>query len=210
MGLELFTMALTVEVVGWALPSHWKIPLALLWQCPPYILLQPYSGNAHLTYYLGSNRLDLAMPNPFLLSPTIAWLIAGAILCLMELFIPTALVQFTMGLSAFAVAGISLVFPQVSLQVALWLGLSVGGLVVTRRLLPKRRVSTIEAAREGETITEIAPGQPGRVLYEGNSWRARCDDPHTAIGPQQKVIIVGREGNTLIVVPENILHSSSF
>ncbi|WP_233258281.1 NfeD family protein [[Phormidium] sp. ETS-05] len=150
---------------------------------------------------------DQTMPNPFFLNPTIVWLIAGALLCLMEMFIPTALVEFTMGLSAFIVAGISLIFPQVGLQVALWFAFSVSGLVVTRRLLPKRRVSTIEAAREAETLTEIAPGASGRVLYEGNSWRARCDDPHTAIAPQQKVFIVGREGNTLIVVPENLLHS---
>ncbi|HIK10152.1 MAG TPA: NfeD family protein [Oscillatoriaceae cyanobacterium M33_DOE_052] len=147
------------------------------------------------------------MPNPFFLTPTIVWLIAGALLCLMELFIPTALVEFTMGLSAFIVAGISLIFPQVGLQVAIWFGLSVGGLIVTRRLLPKRRVSTIEAAQEAETLTEIPPGEAGRVLYEGNSWRARSDDPHTPIAPNQKVLIVGREGNTLIVVPENLLHS---
>jgi membrane protein implicated in regulation of membrane protease activity len=57
----------------------------------------------------------------------------------------------------------------------------------------------------GETLTEILPGQAGRVLYEGNSWRARCDDDKLSLAPGQKVYVVSREGTTLIVMPENIL-----
>jgi membrane protein implicated in regulation of membrane protease activity len=142
-----------------------------------------------------------------LLEPAILWLLAGAVLCLMELFVPTAFVEFMMGLSAFIVAGIALVVPQFSLQVVLWIALSASLVVVSRRFLPHRNVASIEAAKEGETLTEIPPGQVGRVLYEGNSWRARCEDQHLLIGPKQKVLVVGREGNTLIVVPENLLHS---
>jgi membrane protein implicated in regulation of membrane protease activity len=141
-----------------------------------------------------------------LFNPTMAWLLAGSILCLMELFVPTALVEFTMGLSAFIVAGISLILPQPSLQVLLWMILSALGLFLSRQLLPKRKVSTLEDADEAETLTEIRPGEAGRVLYEGNSWRALCEDPDNAIGPNQKVLVVGRKGNTLLVVPEKLLH----
>jgi membrane protein implicated in regulation of membrane protease activity len=87
------------------------------------------------------------------------------------------------------------------------MGLSTGGVILTRRLLPKRKVSAIEDSKEAETLTEILPGEAGRVLYEGNSWRARCEDDKLAIPPKQKVYVVRREGTTLIVVPEHLLHS---
>ncbi|MDJ0520099.1 MAG: NfeD family protein [Trichodesmium sp. MO_231.B1] len=145
-----------------------------------------------------------------LLNPTIFWLLAGAILCFLELLVPTAFVEFMMGLSAFVVAGVSLLIPSLSLQVALWMIFSVASIVAFRRLLPHRTVATIADAKEAETLTEILPGQPGRVLYEGNSWRAKCDDLDSKIAAQEKVIVVRREGNTLFVLPENLLHSSVY
>ncbi|MGL5081454.1 MAG: NfeD family protein [Microcoleaceae cyanobacterium] len=139
---------------------------------------------------------------------TIFWLIAGVLLCLLELFVPTAFVEFMMGLSAFVVAGISLILPSPHVQVALWLVLSVGSVVAMRRFMPHRSVRMIEDAKEAETLTEIIPGQAGRVLCEGISWRARLDEGMgQAIAPHQPVIIVGREGNTLIIVPEKLLGS---
>jgi membrane protein implicated in regulation of membrane protease activity len=141
------------------------------------------------------------------LSPTALWLIAGVILCIMEMVLPTAFVEVTMGISAFVVALLALVIPQVGVQVAIWLVLSVVLTLLSRRLVPKRRARIIEDSREAQTLTEILPGQAGRVLYEGNSWQARCDDQEMAIAPNQKVIVVERRGTTLIVVPEHLLHS---
>lgn len=139
-------------------------------------------------------------------NPTLIWLIAGAVLCLMELFLPTAFVEFMMGLSAFVVAGISLVLPNVPLQIVLWMVLSVTFIMVIRRLLPSRRVFMLEEATEAESLTEIMPGETGRVIYDGISWRARCEGEY-AIAPHQKVLVVNREGNTLIVVPEKLINS---
>ena len=144
------------------------------------------------------------------LNPTIFWLLAGAILCFLEFFIPTAFVEFMMGLSAFVVALVSLLIPSVSLQVVLWMIFSVASIFAFRRLLPHRTIATIADAKEAETLTEILQGQPGRVLYEGNSWRAKCDDQDGMIAAQEKVIVVRREGNTLFVLPENILNSSVY
>lgn len=141
-----------------------------------------------------------------LMSSTLLWLIAGAILCSLELFLPTAFVAFIMGISAFVVALVSIIFPQLSLQVGLWLVLSTALVLLSRRLLPSpRRTSKIPAPLLAETLTEIPAGKEGRVLYEGNSWRARCEEYSLAIAPQQKVYVVGREGNTLIVLPETLL-----
>jgi membrane protein implicated in regulation of membrane protease activity len=127
----------------------------------------------------------------------------------MELFLPSAFVAFMMGISAFAVALMSRFFlGSIWLQVVVWLLLSTLMVVGSRRFIqPQRRNSKIQNAITAETLTEIPPGKTGRVLYEGNSWQARCDDERLSIAPHHRVYIVRREGTTLIVMPENLLHS---
>ena len=143
-----------------------------------------------------------------MLSPSMLWLLAGSILCLVELFVPTAFVAFIMGLSAFVIAMVALIWPTAfPLQVILWLLLSTALVFVSRRFLPSGIASKNLDAKEAETLTEIPAGQTGRVMYEGNSWRARCEDELEAIAPNQTVYVVRREGNTLIVVAKNLLHS---
>jgi membrane protein implicated in regulation of membrane protease activity len=139
-------------------------------------------------------------------SPTLFWLIAGSLLCLAELFLPTAFVAFMMGLGAFAVAAVSLILPSLNLQVVLWMTFSTIFVLVSRRLIPKRNSKILEDAKEAQTLTEIPAGGTGRVIYEGNSWQGRCADEALAIAPSEKVIVVGRKGNTLIVMPEHLLH----
>lgn len=137
---------------------------------------------------------------------TLLWLVAGSALCLVELFVPTAFVAFMMGVSALLVAVVSLVLPQLTFTVALWLVLSAVLIFLVReRLMPRRRSSLLQDAQEAETLTEILPGKGGRVRYEGNSWRAVCADENSAIAPHQKVYVVGREGNTLFVLPRKLL-----
>lgn len=144
----------------------------------------------------------------FGLNLTMFWLIVGAMLCLVELFVPTAFTAFMMGMGAFVVALVTMVLPlKGAFQVALWLVLSTAFVYLSHRLMPKRRVSSIENATEAQTVSEILPGETGRVLYEGSSWRARSGDEKLAIAPNQKVYIVGREGTTLIVLPANLLKS---
>lgn len=143
-----------------------------------------------------------------MLSSTILWLIAGSILCLMELVFPSAFVEFMLGISAFLVAAVSLILPQITIQVILWLVFSAALIILSRRFFtPKRSVLNFGDDQEGKTLTEISPGETGRVLYEGNSWRAKCADEAIAIAPNQRVYVVQREGNTLIVLPRNLLNS---
>lgn len=127
----------------------------------------------------------------------------------MELFTPTAFIELMMGLGAFAVAGVAFLLPQLALgiQIGLWMLFSLGLVLGTRKLLPKRTPYSIGDSQEAQTLTEILPGQPGRVLYEGNSWRAMCDDPQEAIAPNEMVYVLRREGNTLIVIPQKMLNS---
>ena len=144
-----------------------------------------------------------------MISSTLIWMIAGAILCLMEFFFPTAFVAFMMGIGALIVAVISLILPdRYPLLVALWLAISTLLIILSRRFFtPKRKKANLGDADEGETITAIAPGKTGRVLYEGNSWQAKCADITKAIAPNEPVYVVGREGTTLIVLPVNLLES---
>jgi membrane protein implicated in regulation of membrane protease activity len=137
----------------------------------------------------------------------VLWLMAGLALCVLEFVVPTAFVELTMGISAIGVAALALFVPQLGIQVAVWLALSITLTLLSRRFLPQPRNRTIEDSQEAKTLTGISPGEVGRVLYEGNSWQARCADDELAIAANQKVYIVERRGTTLIVMPQNILHS---
>ncbi len=142
-------------------------------------------------------------------NPTLLWLLAGIALCLMELFLPTAFVEFMMGIAALLVALLSLLIPQLSLQILLWMILSTGLILAARRFLRPQNttVREIEDSHDARVLIAIPAGETGRVLYEGNSWQARCEDEHITLGANQRVYVVRREGNTLIVVPETLLHS---
>jgi len=140
------------------------------------------------------------------LNPSLIWLLAGSMLCLVELFVPTAFVVFTMGVSALVVALVALVIPLFPVQVVLWLALSTALVIGVRRILPPAKVAKRLDAVEARTLTEIPPGETGRILYEGNSWQACCDDETATIAPNQKVYVVRRQGNTLIVVPQTLIH----
>lgn len=134
------------------------------------------------------------------LNPTMVWLVAGAILCLIELILPTAFIAFVMGLSAIAVAAVSGVLP-LNLQIFLWIVLSLLLVFVSRRFVNRKATLKLDAT-EAETLTEILPGKTGRVLYEGNSWAARCEDTEAVIAADQRVYVVGRKGTTLLVLPQ--------
>ena len=130
--------------------------------------------------------------------PTLIWLLVGVVLCAIETVIPTSFISLVMGLSALAVA------PTTSslsggMQVALWTVLSLLLFALSRTFVKAIPPSRSFDAVLGETITEIVPGETGRVSYEGQSWLAQCDDPTVAIAAQQPVRILSRQGTMLIV-----------
>lgn len=136
------------------------------------------------------------------------WFVAGLVLLALELFvpIPTLLVAGVLGIAAIAVAGILALVPMpLAIQFLIWAMISGGLGWYSRRFVPKG-LGKIREADEAVTISEILPGQTGRVKYEGNSWKARCDDPETAIAINEKVYVLRRQGTTLIVMPEHWLN----
>ena len=135
------------------------------------------------------------------------WAILGAVFCLMELFLPTGFVESTLGISAFVVAFMALAVPSFSFQIVVWVALSLVFIFLLRRFVPKRTPYSLQESTEARTLTAIAPGQAGRVIYEGNSWQARCDDETITIGADQPVVVIRRKGNTLYVIPESALRA---
>lgn len=140
-------------------------------------------------------------------SPLWIWLMIGGGLCSIELFFPTAFVTFMLGVSALGVAVLVFFFPlSPNLQIALWMVFSTAAVILSRRFFtPKTATRTLSDDTEAETLTAIAPGKSGRVLYEGNSWRARCADETIEIQPNETVYVVRQEGTTLFVMPRHLL-----
>ncbi|MEM8614933.1 MAG: NfeD family protein [Cyanobacteria bacterium P01_H01_bin.105] len=140
------------------------------------------------------------------MSLAIFWILLGVALCVMELMIPTAFLESALGVSAVVVGVVAMVLPMTfNWQVALWMVLSLLMFWALRRFAPRRQPPALMDATEARTITLIPPGQSGRVMYEGNSWPACCSDREIAIATDQTVIVVGRQGNTLIVMPESAI-----
>jgi membrane protein implicated in regulation of membrane protease activity len=131
---------------------------------------------------------------------TLIWILLGISLCAVEAFFPSAFVALVAGVGALLVA---LVAPWLawSQQILLWLFLSALGICVSRQFVPVRRSPQQFDAKEGRTLTEIPAGERGRVLYEGNSWSALCEDPTMTIPADTPVQIVGQKGTTLWVLP---------
>ena len=130
--------------------------------------------------------------------PTLIWLLVGLALCAFETVVPTSFISLVMGLSALAVAPTTSILSG-GMQVALWTVLSLLLFALSRTF-----VKAIPPARSfdavlGETLTEILPGETGRVYYEGQSWLAQCNDPTITIALQQPVRILDRQGTMLII-----------
>ncbi|MBD2462050.1 NfeD family protein [Oscillatoria sp. FACHB-1407] len=92
------------------------------------------------------------------------------------------------------------------MQIMYWVGVSLSFIIWIRPVFVRRKHSMRLDAAEAETLNELQPGQMGRVLYEGSSWQARCENYDQAIAPHQKVYVLRREGNILIVAPEQLFH----
>ena len=84
------------------------------------------------------------------------------------------------------------------------MGLSIVSVIWLRPMFLKNKKVIVRDATEAKTITEILAGKTGKVLYEGTIWQARCNDKSIDIASEQTVYVLSREGNTLIVAPENL------
>ncbi|MFN3926504.1 MAG: NfeD family protein [Pseudanabaenaceae cyanobacterium] len=138
----------------------------------------------------------------------IVWLLIGVILILLEIETAgaLALVGEAAGFMAIVIAGLAWLLPWLSvpIQTGIWIGLSIFAIWYSRRFIPRKEILNLDN-QEGRTMTEIKAGEAGRVKYEGQSWRAIAADPQLTIPADVEVVIMERQGNTLVVMPKNWL-----
>ncbi len=140
------------------------------------------------------------------ISPSGLWAIVGFLLCLIELVVPTAFTAVCMGVSALLVAIVAAVIPSwIGVQIVIWMLVSCGLIILGYHINKKRTSRKIQESTEAEALTAMMPNQPGRVLYEGASWRAKCAEGVESIVPHEQLHVVSREGTTLIVMPMRLL-----
>ncbi len=135
---------------------------------------------------------------------SLMWLLVGSGFCALELATPIAFVSLVMGLSAFLVAPTSSWLPF-NWQVMVWMILSLGLVRVSQSFIRPRSQARKLDADYAYTLTEILPGEMGRVNYEGQSWSAQLDDPTAHLAAKQKVRVIDRQGTLLIISQDSAL-----
>ena len=137
------------------------------------------------------------------------WSLLGLAAILSEFAIPE-FVMFFVGLGALATAALVALVPPVAgsipLQLLSWVAFSALSMVALRRRFKnafggtifdrKRRESAVTGAH-ATVVEAIAPNQPGRVSFQGTTWRALSFDENLPEGAQ--VEIIKQQGMSLIV-----------
>ena len=166
--------------------------------------------------------------NSLFLNPPWCWLLLGLVVSSLEYFLRKFItktyrfVVLMIGVSSILMAFIlwriedifNIYWPTLmsvegalTLQILYWIGLAFTFIFWVRPMFYRVQISTMVESNEAETLTEIHPGQIGRVLYEGCSWQARCEHCQETIAPHQKVYVVDRRDNILFVIPEDLFHN---
>lgn len=132
------------------------------------------------------------------LGPT-PWLVAGLMLLSFSLLVPRPIVA-ALGFAGVLTAVAARHVAPLPSQLFIWGMLSGGFTLMLRGLVPQES-KALEPVRYARVLEPIATGGVGRVHYAGSSWLARCQISDGAIAPGSQVTVVGRQGNTLIIVP---------
>jgi membrane protein implicated in regulation of membrane protease activity len=129
----------------------------------------------------------------------ILWLVSG-VACLSLGMMVAEPTLSALGIAAVITAIAAFSIPQLGLQLIIWGILSIALALIFRGLVPGESKDLLPS-REGRVSVTIPQNGTGEVSYEGSYWTARCQIADLAIVAGQTVHIVGRRGNTLIVLP---------
>ena len=108
-------------------------------------------------------------------------------------------------LAALALSLLSAAAPALALplQLLLFAGATLALLLGLRRW-SRRRNPAIPAAGSSDRAQVISgfgtDGEAGRVRWQGQSWGARNLEPGQALAPGTSVVVMGREGNQLLIL----------
>ena len=145
----------------------------------------------------------------FFSKPELVWFIIGLVLFLLELVLP-GFVIFFFGVGAWITALLCLIAnPGINLQAIVFGVTSILSLLLLRKMIQKRFFYTREelsravedefTGREAVAITDIEPGDTGKVEFKGTSWKAESAE---SIVSGQTVIIKSKENFKLFVEPK--------
>ena len=159
----------------------------------------------------------------FAFTPPMFWLLLGVVLSAIDLFIQKTQPQkyrfyvLMMGVAAlissfvlwrgsiaFQFDWANVMYEAFDWQIFYWMGISLALSIWIRPVFIVRKKFVLPEATEAITLSEILAGEIGMVMYEGVSWKARNEDSQ-GIAPKQKVYVLRREGNTLIVIPDKLI-----
>ncbi|MBN1685522.1 MAG: NfeD family protein [Spirochaetales bacterium] len=143
----------------------------------------------------------------FIFNPVFVWAFLGLLFIGLEFAIPGLVISF-FGAGALITSLLTAIVPglrsSVVWQVLLWLGTSSLSLAFLRRYLSKvfRGTTLIgsgdqASGRTAEVIERITPEAPGRVHFEGTSWKAASYTETLEKG--ETVTVLKQDGLTLIV-----------
>jgi len=129
----------------------------------------------------------------------ILWLLGGLLGLGLSLFVGEPGIA-ALGFAAILTAIVALSVPELAMQLLIWGILAVALALIMQGLVP---LPTRELAppSEADVSQTIPAGGEGEVSYEGSFWRARSQVSDLEIAAGQRVYVVDRQGNTLIVLP---------
>jgi len=128
------------------------------------------------------------------------WLLLGLFGLAINLLVPEPTLG-ALAFSAIITAIVALTIPNVTIQILVWAVLSVTLALLMRGFVPSSSAPGLEEPSEAEVCITIPRGGVGEVSYEGSFWSARCQISDVTIDAGQRVHVIGREGNTLLVMP---------
>lgn len=136
------------------------------------------------------------------------WAVSGILMVLSEFVVP-GFVIFFFGLGALLNALLTWLVPGVSgripLQILLWLATSGLSLGLLRRFFARVFRGTLVdvtddseyVGKHGTVVEPVAPDKPGRVAFQGTTWRAISYDEMLEVG--QEVEIIKKESMSFVV-----------
>ncbi len=127
------------------------------------------------------------------------WLAAGMFCLFLNLWVFEPTIA-ALGVAAIITAIAALSINSFGIQLLIWGILSVALAILLRGMVP-RGSRDLDPPTEAEVSVSIPKGGMGEVAYEGTLWTARCQVSDVAIAAGQTVYVVGRQGNTLLVMP---------
>lgn len=134
--------------------------------------------------------------------PHLVWLAVGLVGLTLGMLVGEPSI-ISLAIAALITSVIALTVPSVAVQVLLWGILSICLALVLRGLEP-RESQELMPLPEAKVYEAIPPGGEGYVHYSGSNWRARCQMSDVAIDVGASVLVVSRQGNTLIVLPSSV------